>query len=119
MTRSKLATLSLILAAASISACSTVQMPNLDILKTLGFDNEDDAEELGEFPSIADTPSVPTDVRSAAIWDAEAKKLIQERDAFNAAKSGIDAPAKSEAELEREAAALRARVQAYKLDDPQ
>ena len=118
MTRSKLATLSLILAAASLSACSTVKMPNLDFLKSLGFE-EDDAENLGEYPSIADTPTEPTDVRSAAVWDAEAKKLIQERDAFNAAKSGIDAPAKSEAELEREAAALRARVQAYKLDDPQ
>ena len=119
MTRSKLATFSLILAAASLSACSTVQMPNLDILKSLGFDNEEDAEDLGEYPSIADTPTAPTDVRSAALWDIEAKKLIEERDAFNAAKTSIDAPTKSEAELEREAAALRARAQAYKLDDPQ
>ena len=99
MTCSKLKTFSLILAAASLSACSTVQMPNLDILKSLGFENEDDAEELGEFPSIADTPSAPTDVRSAALWDIEANKLIKERDDFNAAKGTIDAPAKSEAEL--------------------
>ena len=119
MTCSKLKTFSLILAAASLSACSTVQMPNLDILKSLGFENEDDAEELGEFPSIADTPSAPTDVRSAALWDIEANKLIKERDDFNAAKGTIDAPAKSEAELAREAAALRARVRAYQADDPQ
>jgi len=119
MTRSKLATFSLIIAAASLSACSTVQMPNLDILKSLGFENEDDAEDLGDYPSVADTPTAPTDVRSAALWDIEAKKLIKERDAFNAAKGDIAEPAKTEAELAREAAALRARVRAYQADDPQ
>ena len=118
MTSSKLATFSLILAAASLSACSTVQLPNLDILKSLGFENEDDAEELGDYPSVSDTPSAPTDVRSAALWDIEAKKLIKERDAFNAEKSTIAEPAKSEAELAREAAALRAKVRAYQADDP-
>lgn len=119
MTSSKIATISLILAAASLSACSTVKMPNLDFFKSLGFEDEDDAKSLGEYPSIADTPTTPTDVRSAAVWDSEAKKLIAERDAFNAAKSSIAEPLRSEAELEREAAELRARVQAYKADDPQ
>jgi len=119
MTCSKFATFSLILAAASLSACSTVQMPNLDILKSLGFDDESDTETLGEYPSIADTPTAPTDVRSAALWDIEANKLIKERDAFNAEKGSLRAPAKSEVDLAREAAALRARVHAYKADDPQ
>ena len=119
MTRSKLATFSLIIAAASLSACSTVQMPNLDILKSLGFEDEDDAENLGDYPSVADTPTAPTDVRAAKIWDSEAKKLIKQRDAFNDAKDEMMEPAKSEAELAREAAALRAKVRAYQADDPQ
>lgn len=119
MTFSKIATFSLILAAASLSACSTVKMPNLDFLKSLGFEDEADAKSLGDYPEIADTPTAPTDVRSAAIWDSEAKKLIAERDAFNAAKSSIAEPLRSEAELEREAAELRAKVRAYKADDPQ
>ena len=118
MTTSKLATFSLILAAASLSACSTVQVPNLDFLKSLGFE-ADEAKDLGEYPDIADTPSAPTDVRAAALWDVEAKNLIQERDAFNAAKGTIDEPTKSEADLAREAAALRAKVRAYQDDDPQ
>ena len=116
MTYSKLATFSLILAAASLSACTTVKMPNLDFFKSSEF--EEDAKNLSEFPSIADTPSAPTDVRSAALWDIEAKKLIKERDGFNAAKGGIDEPARSESELASEAAALRARVRAYQADDP-
>jgi len=116
MTCSKLTTFSLILAAASLSACSTVKMPNLDILKSLGF--EEDAEDLGEYPSIADTPNTPTDVRSAELWDTEAKKLIKERDAFKTAKSTINESAKSDAELVRDAASLRAKVHAYKADDP-
>lgn len=116
MTSSKLATFSLILAAASLSACSTVKMPNLDFLKFSEF--EEDAKNIGDYPSIADTPTAPTDVRSAALWDIEANKLIKERDAFSAAKGSIEEPLKSEADLAREAAALRARVRAYKLDDP-
>ena len=117
MIPSKLATFSLILAATSLSACSTVKIPNLDFFKSSEF--EEDAKNLGDYPSVADTPSAPTDVRSAALWDVEAKKLIKERDAFNAARGSIDEPIKSEVELAREAAALRAKVRAYKADDPQ
>ena len=117
MTTSKLATFSLIIAAASLSACSTVKMPNLDFFKASEF--EEDAKNLGDYPKISETPTAPTDVRSAALWDSEAKKLIKERDAFNAAKGSIAEPLKSEAELAREAAALRAKVHAYKADDPQ
>ena len=117
MTSSKLATFLLILAAASLSACSTVKMPNLDFFKSLGF--EDDTKSLSEYPSIADTPTAPTDVRSAQQWDSEAKKLMQERDAFNTERGEFSEAPKSADELAREAAALRARVHAYKADDPQ
>jgi len=117
MTHSKLATFSLILAAASLSACSTVKMPNFDFLKSSEF--EEDAKNIGDYPDVANAPSAPTDVRSSALWDVEAKKLIKERDDFNAAQIGLTGPAKSEAELERELAALRAKARAYKADDPQ
>ena len=117
MKNSKLATFSFIIAAASLSACSTVKMPNLDFLKFSEF--EEEAKNIGDFPDIKDTPEAPTDVRSDAQWDLEAKKLIKERDAFNSAKVGLEEPTKSEAELARDLAALRARVRAYKADDPQ
>jgi hypothetical protein len=117
MISSKTATFLLVLAAASLSACSTVSMPNLDFLKSSDF--AEDAKNIGDYPSVADTPTAPTDVRSAELWDAEAKKLIQERDSFNAGVVGVTEPAKSEAELARELAALRAKARAYKADDPQ
>ena len=117
MTFSKLAILSLGLAAASLSACSTVSMPNLDFLKTSEF--AEDAENIGDYPSVSDTPTAPTDVRSAALWDMEAKKLLKERDDFNSGLQGVVEPAKSEAELARELSALRAKARAYKADDPQ
>ena len=117
MTRSRLGTYAIILAAASLSACSTVKMPNLDFFKSLGF--EDNTKSLSDYPDIADTPTAPTDVRSAKQWDLEAKKLMQERDAFNAERGEFSEASKSADELAREAAALRARVHAYKADDPQ
>ena len=117
MTTSKLATFSLIIAAASLSACSTVKMPNLDFFKASEF--EEDARNLGDYPKISETPTAPTDVRSAALWDMEAKKLLKERDDFNSGLQGVVEPAKSEAELARELAALRAKARAYKADDPQ
>jgi len=51
--------------------------------------------------------------------NVEAEKLIQQRDSFNTGLAGVAEPAKSEAELARELAALRAKVRAYKADDPQ
>jgi len=116
MTYSKLATFSLIIAAASLSACSTVKIPNLDFLKASAF--EEDAKNIGGYPSISDTPTAPTDVRSAALWDIEAKKLLKERDAFNNGRAGPQEPAKSEVELARDLAALRAKARAYQADDP-
>lgn len=117
MTISKFTSFSLVIAAASLSACSTVSMPNLDFLKTSEFQEE--AENIGDYPQISDTPTAPTDVRAAALWDAEAKKLLKERDAFKAGQASLQEPVRSEAEIAREAAALRARVRAYKADDPQ
>jgi len=116
MTYSKLASFSLVLAAASLSACSTVKMPNLDFLKSSEF--EEDAKNIGDYPSAADAPTAPTDVRSAALWDIEAKKLIRERDSFNASGADFNEPAKTQAQLERELAALRAKARAYQADDP-
>ena len=117
MINSKLATFSLILTAASLSACSTVKMPNLDFFKASEF--EEDAKNLGDYPKVSETPTAPTDIRSAAVWDIEAKKLLRERDDFNKGRTGIQEPSKSDTELARDLAALRAKVHAYKADDPQ
>ena len=117
MTYSKLATFSLVIAATSLSACSTVKLPNLDIFKASAF--EEDAKNIGDFPDVSDTPSAPTDVRSAALWDIEANKLLRERDAFNQGRVDAVEPTKSETELARELDILRAKARAYKADDPE
>ena len=64
MTISKLTTFSLILAAASLSACSTVKMPNLDFFKSSEF--EEDAKNLGDYPScLLYTSPSPRDQRGS------------------------------------------------------
>lgn len=115
MTKSFATKFALILAAAAMSGCSTVKMPDLDFLKLPEFSEE--AKNISDYPKVSDAPSAPTDVRKDAAWDVEAKKLMKERDNFNVPEpSGV---AKSDAELQRDVDALKAKVHAYKADDPQ
>ncbi|MGJ8564200.1 MAG: hypothetical protein ACSHXY_11710 [Alphaproteobacteria bacterium] len=100
---------------AILGACSSVSLPNVDFLKLPDF--QEDAENVKDYPNVADAPQIPTDTRSAGAWDSAANKLIRARDGFDAPESPT--PLKSEAEIQREFDALRAKVNAYKKDDPQ
>jgi len=108
----------LITAALSLAGCTTVKMPDLSLPKfsklTEFFDDKD---EIDGYPKVADTPSAPTDIRSDAAWDNEAKKMISLREEFNALDA--DGVVKSDAEIARDLEALKAKVRAYKADDPQ
>lgn len=96
------------------SACQTVKMPKIDIMKSPEF-SEDAANIAKDYPSVRDAPVEPTDIRSAAQWDKDARALQALRE--TATKIGIE-PSLSEAEIEAQFDALKAKAQAYKLDDP-
>jgi len=102
-------------AVAVLSGCSTVRIPNVDFLKLPEF--REDANNIKDYPKVSDAPLAPTDVRSAAQWDADAKAIIAKRDAERAAGEIADAPVVPLSPEEQ--AALKAKVRAYKLDDPQ
>ena len=102
-------------AAGSLSACQTVKIPDFEFMNLLeeGFEQ---ASSIGETPDYAATPAAPTNIRSADDWDAQAKALIYERDANNV--QGTEFIPKTDAQIAQEKAALKARVHAYKADDP-
>jgi len=95
-----------------LSGCASIDLPELDMLDRAFRDTEVDLED---FPSIKDAPVAPTDIRLTQEWDAEAKAIITERDQF-------DPPAPVDPTLQERTVedieALKARVRAYKVDDP-
>lgn len=74
-------------------------------------------ENVGDYPSIVDAPPNPTELRTDAQWDTAAKSMLMKRDSF--ALPGNTESVKSEAEILRNMQALKAKVDEYKLDDPQ
>ncbi len=100
--------------ALSLSACNTVKMPKIDLLKSPEF-SEDAANIAKDYPKVKDAPSEPDDIRSAAQWDRDAKVLQNLR----AKEAGFDLePGPTAAESKAEFDALKAKVHAYKKDDP-
>lgn len=104
-------------ALALVGGCTTVKnrIPDFDFIKLPEFREE--AENIGDYPDVTTVPHAPTDVRSDAQWDQAARAQMVIGDGFTAPSDG--APAKSEAEIEREIEELSRRVEAYKQDDPQ
>lgn len=101
-----------------LCGCASVKnmkISNFDFVKLPEFREE--AENIGGYPDVSELPGRPEGVRSAGQWDQAAKELLKARDSVTPPKDG--APAKSEAEIVREMQALRDKVDAYKLDDPQ
>lgn len=97
-----------------LSACQTVSMPKLDLIKSPEFSA--DAANIGkDFPRVKDAPFEPTDIRSDEQWDKDAQTMMALRDGPHPLnpEAGL-----SEAEAEARYKALKAKVQAYKLDDP-
>lgn len=105
----------LLLASVTLGGCSSLKVPDLDFMKFPEFKEE--AENLAGYPNVEDAPQTPTDVRSDAQWDADAKKLIAKRDGFGPIPEGE--PAETDAEFNQRVDDLVAKVEEYKLDDPQ
>lgn len=115
MSAQDLAKIVLMSAMLGLAGCSTVKLPDFNMPSFSGF--FEDSDKIDDYPKVSDTPAVPTDIRSDAAWDADAKKLIKMRDEFN--DLGENGVAKSDAEFKRDLEALKAKVRAYKADDPQ
>ncbi|WP_427450860.1 hypothetical protein [Litorimonas sp. WD9-15] len=104
----------LLTAVLSISACQTVKMPNLDVIKSPEF-SEDAANIERSYPRPVDAPVLPQDVRSGAQWDKDAIALQRLRDLSDKAEPE---PVLSEKDIEDRYNALKDKAQAYKDDDP-
>ena len=98
----------------TLSACKTFSMPQIDIMKSPEF-AEDAANIEKSFPKVKDAPVAPTDIRADAQWDTDARDLLALREPANPIEA---APYFSEVEAQAEYEALKAKAQAYKLDDP-
>ena len=100
-----------------MGGCSTVKLP---IAKLSEFG--DAAKKLNQdFPDVADAPSAPSDIPSAAEFDASAKRLMAVRDGFTVPGGDVsdDGQAKTKAEFDAEYQRQVNRVNAYRADDPQ
>lgn len=102
------------LIAAGLSACASVKIPKLDLIKLPDFRAE--SEELGEYPAVEDAPTLPTEVRTDRQWDRVAKDIIRVRDSFNAPQEPERVTAASD--IEREIDRLTDVVNEYRADDP-
>lgn len=102
------------MACLAVSACQTVKMPKLDLVKSPEF-SEDAANIETSYPRIKDAPFAPTDIRSAIQWD----KGVEALQSLRYTASPVDAePGLSEAEAKVLYEDLKAKAQAYKKDDP-
>ena len=97
-----------------LAGCTTVKFPNMDFIKLPEF--QEDLENVQGYPEPGDAPELPTDVRSDAAWDKAAKNLQNLRDNFTV--PAAETAQKTDAEFARDVEALKAKVKAYKLDDP-
>ena len=100
----------------SMSACSSIKMPNLDFIKIPEFRKEfrEDAKNIGKYPEVANAPQRPNDIRSDEEWDKAAKTIMAEGEAFNPPPLNPANKAMLDAEIEN----LSQKVEEYKLDDP-
>jgi hypothetical protein len=101
------------LAAAGLSACASLKVPDFDSLNFPDFREE--AENIGDYPSAAEAPQVPTDLRPDEAWDNAAKDLIARRDALPPAPMSQG----SAEQLARDMEMRGETVEDYKIDDPQ
>ncbi len=103
--------ISAVLLAFSVSACSTVKVPEFVNLPEF----REASQNIGEYPDPADAPSAPDDMRGAADWDKAAKSIIKKRDGFD---TPPDNNYMTDPQIEKEIEALKTKVKEYKLDDP-
>ena len=97
-----------------MSACQTVKMPKLDLMKSPEF-SEDAANIEKDYPRVKDAPLAPTDIRSDVQWDRDARAMqaLRKRPDLIENQPGL-----TETDAQAEYETLKAKAQAYKLDDP-
>ena len=118
LTGCKIAKVAMISAMVCLSGCSTVSMPDINLPKFSKISEFfEGRNEIDDYPDVTDAPSAPTDIRADAAWDNDAKNLIKLRDEFKALEN--NGVAKSDAQITQDLEALKAKVRAYKADDPQ
>lgn len=99
---------------AMAGGCTSIKIPDVDFFKLPEYK---EAKKDAAYPEAGDAPSAPMDKRSKAAWDSAAQTLIDTRDNFNAPSGG--GPERSPEDIQREYDALKAKIDEYKIDDPQ
>ncbi|MBC6403001.1 MAG: hypothetical protein GDA39_02630 [Hyphomonadaceae bacterium] len=96
-----------------LAGCYTVDTPEL-----VGAPEFAEAvKNIKGYPEVTAAPVFPDDVKKGQYWDSAATAIMGERDRFSAPEDASGD--KTDAQINRDIRNLRARVRAYKLDDPQ
>lgn len=103
----------LLMICAMLGACKTVNSVKIDLLKLPEFIEE--ATQIKDFPRASDAPQLPENIPNLSVWDAHAQTLIDLRQALPPVPDQT-LPASEDITLEFEI--FKARVRAYKEDDP-
>ncbi len=107
----------LIAGALVLSGCTTMSMkiPEFDSIKLPEF--REDAANIGDYQNWANAPLPPSDLRDPEVWDQNAKAIMRKRD--NLVVPVSKERVKTNDEIVDEIKKLSAKVEEYKLDDPQ
>ena len=97
-----------------LGGCSSIKLPDMDFISFPEFKEE--AENIPDYPKVADAPAAPKGIRTDEKWDQSARKIMATRDGFTD-PDAVDA--KTNAQVLREMRDLAAKVDEYKKDDPQ
>lgn len=103
-----------ILAGSILSACASVDLPDVDFMGQSDFNDEISALNP-DFAGVDEVPDIPDDVRSAAEWDESARQMQKLHGEFEVPE--IE-PAMTPEEFDRQFEAAQEAVEAYKKDDP-
>ncbi len=97
---------------ASLTAC--VSMPDFDQASDIPPEFQTEIDSLDGYAALGDSPAMPTDMRSAAQWDARAARLLARSNAFDSVSA-----APSARDMSVAYAQLMTLLHEYRLDDPQ
>lgn len=103
-----------LLAASVLSACASVDLPDIDFMGQSDFNDDISALDT-DFPSPDEAPDIPNDVRSAAEWDASAREMQALSDEIDVP---VLEPALTAEEFDRQFETAQEAAAAYKKDDP-
>ena len=97
-----------------LSACASIKLPKLDVLKLPEFKEE--SENIGDFPDVEEVPNFPNEVKSSQAWDDQANEILSIRDNF-ITPAEAERP-KTEDQIYQEIDRLTESVKEYRKDDP-